>query len=98
MTPKGRGLEGINFISYFNYPFCIREWISYVIFLGEARRFLIPHEILKPTPGLLGGWLMARSLLHLLMCSFSCSLIHSFHPYLSLIDPSSSASWLGKGK
>jgi hypothetical protein len=67
-----------------------------VSFLGKARRFLIPHEILKLAPGLLGG-----SFFH----SFTCSLVHwfthlltvhSFHSYLSLIHPSSSVSWLGE--
>jgi hypothetical protein len=44
MIPQERGLEGINVYSYFNYPFCLREGIGYVSFLGKARRFLIPHE------------------------------------------------------
>jgi hypothetical protein len=44
MIPQERGLEGINVYSYFDYPFCLREWINYVSFLGKARRILIPHE------------------------------------------------------
>jgi hypothetical protein len=44
MIPQERGLEGISVYSYFNYPFCLREGINYVSFLGKARRFLIPHE------------------------------------------------------
>jgi hypothetical protein len=45
MIPQERGFEGLNFYSYFNYPFCLREGISYEIFLGKARRFLFPHEV-----------------------------------------------------
>jgi hypothetical protein len=45
-------------------------------FLGETRRFLIPHEILKPAPGLLGGWLIARLLICSFTLSFSYSLVH----------------------
>jgi hypothetical protein len=45
MIPQERGLEGISVYSYVNYPFCLREGISYVSFLGKARRFLIPHEV-----------------------------------------------------
>jgi hypothetical protein len=44
MIPQERGLEGLSVYSYFNYPFFLREGISYVSFLGKARRFLIPHE------------------------------------------------------
>jgi hypothetical protein len=44
MIPQERGLEGLNVYSYVNYPFCLREGIDYVSFLGKARRFLIPHE------------------------------------------------------
>jgi hypothetical protein len=79
-----------------------------VSFLGKARRFLIPHKILKPAPGLLGGLvdcsftpsftlILTHPLAHWFMRSFTFSLIHSSHPYLSLIDPSSSAC-LGLGK
>jgi hypothetical protein len=67
-----------------NYPFFLREWISYVSFLGKARRFLIPHEILKPALGPLGG---------LVDCSFApsftyfhsltCSLVHAFIHFLT---------------
>jgi hypothetical protein len=83
-----------------------------VSFLGEARRFLIPHEILKPTPGLLGGWLIACSLIFSLTPSFtyvfiqliigSCvhslahSFIHHILTYHSLIHPHSRLG-LGKG-
>jgi hypothetical protein len=44
MIPKERGLEGLSVYSYYNYPFCLTKGISYVIFLGKARRFLIPHK------------------------------------------------------
>jgi hypothetical protein len=97
MIPQERGLEGLNVISYSIYPFCLREGISYVSFFGGGRRFLIPHEILKPAPGLLGG-LVDSSFTHFLVRSFIRSCVHSSYPYLSLIDPSSPASWLGKGK
>jgi hypothetical protein len=99
------------FISYFNYPFCLNEWISYMSFLRETRRFLIPYEMLKPAPVLLGGlvdWLIAHSLLHSLIflihfLTGSCihSLAHSFiHlvlAYHSLIH-SHLRLGLGKGK
>jgi hypothetical protein len=97
MIPQERGLEGINVISYSIYPFCLREGINYMSFLGEARRFLIPHEILKPPLDCWGGWLIARSLLHPFMRSFTCSLIHSFIlTYHSLIHPHLRLG-LGKG-
>jgi hypothetical protein len=81
--------------------------------LGGDRRFLIPHEILKLAPGLLRGLvdcafsyllvhsfirLFSHPLSHWFMRSFTCSLIHSYYIYLSLIDPSSPMSWLHKGK
>jgi hypothetical protein len=45
MIPQERGLEGIIMYSYVTYPFCLREGIGYVSFLGKARRFLIPLEV-----------------------------------------------------
>jgi hypothetical protein len=45
MIPQERELEGLSVYSYVNYPFCIREGIGYVSFLGKVRRFLIPHEV-----------------------------------------------------
>jgi hypothetical protein len=44
MIPQKRGIEGLNVYSYVNYPFFLREGIGYVRFLGNTRRFLIPHE------------------------------------------------------
>jgi hypothetical protein len=41
MIPQERGLEGLSIDSYSNYHFCLREGISYVSFLGKAKRFLI---------------------------------------------------------
>jgi hypothetical protein len=49
MIPRERGLEGISVYSHVNYPFCLREGIGYVTFLGKARRFLIsPRSYLNP--------------------------------------------------
>jgi hypothetical protein len=45
MIPQERGLEGLHVYSYYNYPFFLRERISYMSFLGKARRFLILPEI-----------------------------------------------------
>jgi hypothetical protein len=45
MIPQERGLEGLSVYSYVNHNFFLREGISYVSFLGKARRFLIPHEV-----------------------------------------------------
>jgi hypothetical protein len=66
-------------------------------FLGKSRRFLIPHELLKPISGLMGGLvggLFIRSLIHssigLLVhgfFSFSHSFIHPVLTYQSLIHP-----------
>jgi hypothetical protein len=44
MIPQERGLERIIVYSYVKYPFCLREGINYMSFLGKARRFLIAHE------------------------------------------------------
>jgi hypothetical protein len=41
MIPQERRLEGLSVYSYFNYPFCLREGIDYMSFLGKAKRFLI---------------------------------------------------------
>jgi hypothetical protein len=50
MIPQERGIEGINFYSYVNYHFLLREGIGYVRFLGKARRFLIsPQKYLNPS-------------------------------------------------
>jgi hypothetical protein len=56
MIPQERGLEGLSVYSYFNYPFCLTEGIDYMSFLGKARRFLIPPNLLKPASGLMGGF------------------------------------------
>jgi hypothetical protein len=45
MIPQERELEGLSVIPIFYYPFCLREGIGYVSFLGKARRFLFPHEV-----------------------------------------------------
>jgi hypothetical protein len=45
MIPQERGIKGISVYSYVNYLIFLSEGINYVSFLGEARRFLIPHEI-----------------------------------------------------
>jgi hypothetical protein len=46
MIPQERELEGLSvYFLFFNYPFCLREGIDYVSFLGKARRFLFPHEV-----------------------------------------------------
>jgi hypothetical protein len=75
--------------------------------LGEVSRFLIPHEILKPAPGLLGGLVVgsftpsfAYLLVHFLIgsCIHSIShlFIHLVLTYHSLIHPHSCLG-LGKG-
>jgi hypothetical protein len=49
MIPQERGIEGLSVYSYSNYPFCLREGIGYVRFLGKAKRFLIsPRSYLNP--------------------------------------------------
>jgi hypothetical protein len=42
MIPQEMGLEGISAYSYSNYPFCLKEGIGYMSFLGKAMKFLIP--------------------------------------------------------
>jgi hypothetical protein len=79
MIPQERGLDGINVYFLFYLPFGLRGWISYVGFLGKARRFLIPHELLKPASGLRRGSVDSS-----FNPSFACSLVHSFHPHTRL--------------
>jgi hypothetical protein len=76
MIPQERGLEGINVYFLFYLPFGLRRWISYVGFLGKDKRFLIPHELLKPASGLMRGSTDSS-----FIPSFTCSLVHSFHPH-----------------
>jgi hypothetical protein len=83
-----------------------------MILLGKTRMLLIPHEILKPMPSLLGGLddfsfvHFAHSLLHLLIFFIhfligSCvnSLHHSFiHPILTYHSLIHPHPCLGLGK
>jgi len=75
--------------------------------LGEAKRLLIPHKMLKPSLGLLlgVGWLLIRSLIHLfslihfLIGSCVHSLYHSFiHPILTYHSSIHPHPCLGLGK
>jgi hypothetical protein len=46
MIPQERELEGLSvYFLFVYYNFFLREGISYVIFLGKARRFLFPRKV-----------------------------------------------------
>jgi hypothetical protein len=108
MIPQERGLEGINIYFLFYLPFLFKEGDQLCELLGEVQEVLdSPQEIIKPITGLIVGLVVGCGSLvdgHWLVCSFPsafCTIL-SLMPFHALtypsIDPSSPASWLGKGK
>jgi hypothetical protein len=68
--------------------------------LGEGQEVLdSPQEILKPITGLIVGLVVGCWLVRSFPSTFCTiiSLMHFHAPTYPFIDPSSSASWLGKG-
>jgi hypothetical protein len=80
MISQERGDEGINvyFLFFITLLFKGVDQLCELL-RGEARRFLIPHELLKTTPSLV-GWFA-----HSLIQSFNGSFVHSIHSFIHSI-------------